>query len=107
MTQPLPLRVPMLAFAYELVDGDLVVDAWEDTVREVSDVALTTKDVTVTFADGSTETTTRRPGQQMLYDIQRLRTLLPPPKLTMWVEVEDDSDAPADDEGEAAEEVVP
>lgn len=92
MTEPTPERVPVLAFAYEVIVGDLIVDAWEGTEREVADVLVTARDVTITFADGTTETTTQRPGRQVIYDVLRLRSALPA-----------EDEAPALDDGVPAE----
>ena len=77
MTEPSTERGPILAFAYELVAGDLVVDEWEGTEREVSAVKAGDREVTVTFADKSTEKSTQRPGSQTIYSVRRLRSLLP------------------------------
>lgn len=71
-TDPAPdYRTPLLAFAYELIVGDVAVDTWEETMREVTAVSVTSKNVTVTFEDGTTETTSMRPGYQKMYDILR------------------------------------
>lgn len=76
MTQPTPDRILIVAYAYEVLVGDVVVDTWEETERPVVQVDVTARDVTLTFEDGTTETTTQRPGFQTIYEVSRLRSLL-------------------------------
>lgn len=77
-------RVPVVALAYELIPGDLIVDTWEDTSREVAGVDVGAREVTVRFTEGEPETSTQRPGSQRIYDVQRLRSALPEPQISTW-----------------------
>jgi hypothetical protein len=72
-----PERVPLIAYAYEVIGGDLIVDTWEGTEREVKSVKAGERDVTVTFTDGTTEKTTQQPGRQVIYDVSRLASKVP------------------------------
>ena len=72
LTQPTADRVMLVAYAYEVIVGDIVVDTWEETERPVTAVLVTTKSVTLTFDDATSETTTQKPGYQKMYDVSRL-----------------------------------
>jgi hypothetical protein len=72
-------RLRIVAYGYELIPGDLVVDEWENISREVVRTKVSDRETVVTFTDGEPETYTRRPGQQMILDVHRLPENIPEP----------------------------